>query len=71
MPTVVGLVAAGLGVSLVPQSIRNIRLDGVVYRELTGVCPEARIAMVLSTANDRPVVRHFVDSVQRLDLNSG
>jgi DNA-binding transcriptional LysR family regulator len=71
MPTVVGLVAAGLGVSLVPRSISSIGLDGVVYRELTDVSPEAHIAMVVSTTNDRPVVRHFIDSVQRLDLNSG
>jgi hypothetical protein len=42
-----------------------------VYRELTDVSPEARIAMVVSTTNDRPVVRHFIDSVQTLDLNSG
>jgi hypothetical protein len=52
-------------------TISNIGLDGVVYRELTDVSPEARIAMVVSTTNDRPVVRHFIDSVQTLDLNSG
>jgi DNA-binding transcriptional LysR family regulator len=71
MPTVVGLVAAGLGVSLVPQSISSIRLEGVVYREPVDVCPKARIAMVLAATNDRPVVQHFVGSVRRLDLNSG
>jgi DNA-binding transcriptional LysR family regulator len=71
MPTVVGLVAAGLGVSLVPRSISNIGIDGVVYRQLADVRPVARIAMVLSATNDRPVVRHFIDSVQMLDLNRG
>jgi DNA-binding transcriptional LysR family regulator len=71
MPTVVGLVAAGLGVSLVPQSISSIGLKGVAYRELTDLCPKARIAMVLAATNDRPVVRHFVGSVTGLDLNGG
>ncbi|HZN79274.1 MAG TPA: LysR family transcriptional regulator [Mycobacterium sp.] len=71
MPTVVGLVASGLGVALVPRSINSIGLDGVVYRELADAHPEARIAMVVSTTNDRPAVRHFIDSVIRLDLNSG
>jgi DNA-binding transcriptional LysR family regulator len=71
MPTVVGLVAAGLGVSLVPRSISCIAVDGVVYRELADASPTARIAMVMSAANDRPVVRHFIDTVQTLDLNEG
>src|SRR4051812_37187846 len=71
MPTVVGLVAAGLGVSLVPRSISSIGIAGVVYRELADVRPVARIAMVLSATNVRPVVRHFIESVQMLDLNRG
>lgn len=29
------LVGAGLGVALVPQSVRSMRLDGVVYRDVT------------------------------------
>src|SRR5437667_11148788 len=36
MHTIVSLVAAGMGVSLVPLSTRNIRSQGVVYRELEG-----------------------------------
>ncbi len=33
-PTIVGLVAAGLGVALVPASLRSINVNGVVYRPL-------------------------------------
>jgi DNA-binding transcriptional LysR family regulator len=64
MPTVVALVAAGLGVSLVPQSISKIDVDTVVYRELRGIQPEARIAMVIPTTNNRPLVRNFADIVK-------
>jgi DNA-binding transcriptional LysR family regulator len=71
MPTVVGLVAAGLGVSLVPRSISSIALGGVVYRDLADAHPEAGIALVVSATNDRPVVQNFINTVLTLDLNSG
>jgi DNA-binding transcriptional LysR family regulator len=65
MPTVVGVVAAGLGVSLVPQSISRIALDGVRYRPLAGVDLHASIAMVTAADNLRPLVLTFTDSVRR------
>jgi DNA-binding transcriptional LysR family regulator len=36
LQTQVNLVAAGLGVSLLPGSVRTLRMPGVVYRELEG-----------------------------------
>src|SRR6266581_3406409 len=39
MHTIVSLVAAGMGVSLVPLSTRNIRSQGVVYRDLKRRAP--------------------------------
>ncbi|BBZ11757.1 LysR family transcriptional regulator [Mycobacterium branderi] len=63
MPTVVGLVAAGIGVSLVPRSISSIGVDGVVYRDIIGMPVEAHIAMVVMAANSRPLVRSFTDTV--------
>jgi hypothetical protein len=38
-PTIIstlGLVAVGLGISLVPASLRHMRMDGVAYRRLKG-----------------------------------
>ncbi|MNG05078.1 LysR substrate binding domain protein [compost metagenome] len=32
--TIIGLVSAGLGVSVLPASFQRMRIDGVVYREL-------------------------------------
>jgi DNA-binding transcriptional LysR family regulator len=32
--TIIGLVAAGLGVSVLPASFQRMRIDGVVYRTL-------------------------------------
>jgi DNA-binding transcriptional LysR family regulator len=64
MPTVVAVVAAGLGVSLVPQSISRIALKGVSYLPLDGVDLHARIAMISHSTNSRPLVRAFTDSVR-------
>jgi DNA-binding transcriptional LysR family regulator len=64
MPTVVAVVAAGLGVSLVPQSISRIALEGVSYLALDGVELHARVAMVTHGTNTRPLVRAFTDSVR-------
>src|SRR5476651_542004 len=36
MTATLSLVAAGLGVSIVPSSMRRLRGDGIVYRELSG-----------------------------------
>ncbi len=36
MQTVIGLVAAGVGISLVAESVRELVRVGVTYRPLTG-----------------------------------
>ena len=42
--TTVLMVAAGLGVSIVPQSIARIHLEGVVYIRIEGEAPRAPIS---------------------------
>jgi DNA-binding transcriptional LysR family regulator len=70
MPTVVGVVATGLGVSLVPQSISRIALETVAYLPLDDADMHARIAMVTAADNARPLVSGFTASVRRT-LDSG
>src|SRR5262249_38470203 len=43
--TNLGLVSAGLGVTLMPASIRNLRRTGVVYRPLASPVPHAEMAV--------------------------
>jgi DNA-binding transcriptional LysR family regulator len=59
MQTIVSLVAAGVGVSLVPASVTALQLPGVAYRELDG--PNATLALVLATRRDEgsPLVARF------------
>jgi DNA-binding transcriptional LysR family regulator len=58
--TIVGLVAAGIGVSLVPLSARNIRSQGVVYRELEGTTTLTEMAVAWQRDAHSAVVQNFL-----------
>ncbi|MEV7085457.1 LysR substrate-binding domain-containing protein [Streptomyces sp. NPDC093085] len=61
--TLVVFVAAGMGVALVPASVRALRLDGVSYVPLTG--PPHRTSLVLAERPDAPrVVRRVAEIVR-------
>ncbi|RON58954.1 hypothetical protein BK667_01115 [Pseudomonas frederiksbergensis] len=59
--TIIGLVAAGLGVSVLPASYQRMRIDGVVYRPLLD--PEAVSAVWLVQRKDQksPMAKAFVE----------
>ena len=44
--TLVAFVAAGLGVALIPASVRSLALDGVAYRELSDVRVDTELKLV-------------------------
>jgi DNA-binding transcriptional LysR family regulator len=58
MQTIVGLVASGLGVSLVPDSVRALARNGVVYRPVSGA-PSSELAMVTRRGDRSAIVRAF------------
>lgn len=60
MHTIVSLVAAGMGVSLVPLSIKNIRSQGVVYRELEGPTTITEMAVAWLRNSPSTIVQNFV-----------
>ncbi|WP_414451190.1 LysR family transcriptional regulator [Burkholderia sp. 22PA0099] len=66
MQTIVSLVSAGMGVALVPQSLRNLRRTGVAYRPLAGGAPVVETGLVWRTQEVGPVLAGFVDIVRRL-----
>ena len=60
------LVAAGLGVALVPASLRRMQMDGVAYRGLQGTLqPRAPLLLATRRADTSAVVRRFVDLVRQ------
>ena len=64
MQTIVSLVSAGMGVALVPQSLRNLRRTGVVYRPLREAVPAVETGLVWRTAEVSPVLAGFIDIVR-------
>ncbi len=59
MLTIIGLVAAGTGVSLVPASVSRLSLDGVAYRPVTGA-PRSELVAITRAGEDSALVRAFV-----------
>jgi DNA-binding transcriptional LysR family regulator len=71
MPTVISLVAAGLGISLVPGSLRQLARSDVVYRELDGLTVTADLAMVTLASHRGALLRTFTGSVRATLSASG
>jgi DNA-binding transcriptional LysR family regulator len=59
MLTIIGLVAAGVGVSLVPASVSRLALDGVTYRPVSGA-PRSELVAITRAGDDSALVRAFV-----------
>jgi DNA-binding transcriptional LysR family regulator len=66
--TVVSLVAVGLGVALVPQSVRCIGLPGIVYRALDQDGITAELAVAHRRTEGSAVARRFIRHAQRFRL---
>lgn len=59
------LVAAGLGVSIVPESLRRLQMDGVVYRRLSGGAHlRAPLILACRRGENAAAVQRFIDLVQ-------
>jgi DNA-binding transcriptional LysR family regulator len=60
------LVAAGLGISLVPESLQRMRMDGVVFRRVAGAAqPKAPLYLASRRGETSAVVRKFLELVNR------
>lgn len=63
-PTMVGLVAAGMGIALVSASMQYISRPGVVYRELQEIAPVLRLAIAWKDEWRSPVLQNFLQVVR-------
>src|SRR6218665_3008571 len=67
IPAVLSLVAAGLGVALVPASLASLRIGGeVAYRPLTGVAQRMELSVAYRRDAHAPAVRIFLEVVRGL-----
>jgi DNA-binding transcriptional LysR family regulator len=72
MQTIVGLVAGGLGVALVPASLQNLRRTGVVYREIEDLSLAVELGVVWRHDNSSTVLRTFLEALDEItDLGYG
>jgi DNA-binding transcriptional LysR family regulator len=59
MTTIIGLVAAGIGLSPVPASVARLGLEGVTYRPLIGA-PDTELLAVTRNGDESPLVAAFI-----------
>ncbi len=64
--TILGLVSAGMGVSLAPASIRNIRRTGVLYTTLITPMSEVELAAVWRQDEPSPILQKFLEVIREI-----
>ncbi len=66
LQTITSLVAAGIGVSLVPASLQNLRRVGVVYKRLRGISAKIEIAAAYREDQAPPVLELFLAVIREV-----
>lgn len=66
MQTIVGLVAGGIGVALVPASLRNLHRTGVVYKDIKDLSPTVEMGVVWRRDDASAVLRAFLEVVEEI-----
>ncbi|WP_138469894.1 LysR family transcriptional regulator [Poseidonocella sp. HB161398] len=65
MQTIISLVSAGMGIALVPRSLRNLARAGVRYLDLAGARPPSlETGLVWDREDSAPVLRNFLEVVE-------
>ncbi|MER8910186.1 LysR family transcriptional regulator [Mesorhizobium sp. M0854] len=62
--TIIGLVSVGLGVSLLPACLQNLRRSGVVYRPIQGRTLSIDTSIIYRHEQPSPVLNAFLDIVR-------
>jgi DNA-binding transcriptional LysR family regulator len=65
-PTIVNLIAGGMGVSIVPASLQNLRRKGVVYRPLKPPVPTTDLAVMWRPDDESAALRSFLEIVRQV-----
>src|SRR5258708_5629170 len=66
MQTIVSLVAAGIGVALVPATLQNLSRRGLVYKPLAGVSAKLELAVAWRKDNRSPLLQAFLAVVREM-----
>jgi DNA-binding transcriptional LysR family regulator len=66
MQTIISLVAADMGIAIVPESIHHLQRTGVVYKSLVEPTPKAAIALAWKQSARSPVMQRFLEIASML-----
>jgi DNA-binding transcriptional LysR family regulator len=66
MQTILSLVAAGIGVALIPASVRSLRKEDVQYRPLRERTPETGLAIAWRSSETSPALEQFINVVREV-----
>jgi DNA-binding transcriptional LysR family regulator len=61
--TIVGLIAGGMGVSILPASLQGLRRSGVVYRPLRSPVPTSDMAVIWRPDDTSPTLRAILEII--------
>ncbi|CAL8895709.1 hypothetical protein BPJM79_110012 [Bacillus pumilus] len=70
MHTIVNLVAAGMGISVVPSSVESVKRSGVVYRKIQETTPKVNLYVSWRQDETSTVADHFLTVVREAYLSS-
>ncbi len=68
LQTILSLVAAGMGVALIPASVQALRREDVVYKPLQERFPETGIGMIWHHRDDSTILNNFANVVREVTL---
>jgi DNA-binding transcriptional LysR family regulator len=63
MQTVIGLVSCGMGLALVPASVRNLKRTGVSYRRLKGRAASVELGVIRRRESENALGLHFIKAL--------
>lgn len=67
--TTLGLVAAGVGITIAPAALRSINVHDVVWREMTDANVKSRIHLIYSKDNTNPIRERFVERFTPIEID--
>ncbi|MDA9296138.1 LysR family transcriptional regulator [Burkholderiales bacterium] len=65
MQTIVSLVSAEMGISLIPESIQKLQRKGVVYKKLKETTPKVEIHLAWKESNQLPSLVRFLEFTRK------
>ncbi|ABR64915.1 LysR family transcriptional regulator [Sinorhizobium medicae] len=69
--TIIGLVSVGLGVSLLPRCLENLKRDGVAYRPISGPNLSIDTSIIYRSDRLRPATKAFINVVRTVAREAG